>query len=74
MQRSLVVLWSAVGLILLIVCVNLSNLQLGRAAARGKEFAMRRALGASVKLDQNLHVVADIYGSGKNQKAYPEPD
>lgn len=47
LQRSLVVLWSAVGLILLIVCVNLSNLQLGRAATRSKEFAMRRALGAS---------------------------
>jgi predicted permease len=47
LQRSLVVLWSAVGLILLIVSVNLSNLQLSRAAARGKEFAMRRALGAS---------------------------
>ncbi|MBS1803932.1 MAG: ABC transporter permease [Acidobacteria bacterium] len=47
LQRSLVVLWCAVGLILLIVCVNLSNLQLGRAAARSKEFAMRRALGAS---------------------------
>jgi len=47
LQHSLVVLWCAVGLILLIVCVNLSNLQLGRAAARSKEFAMRRALGAS---------------------------
>jgi predicted permease len=47
LQRSLVVLWSAVGLILLIVCVNLSNLQLSRAATRSKEFAMRRALGAS---------------------------
>ncbi len=46
LQRSLVVLWCAVGLILLIVCVNLSNLQLSRAATRGKEFAMRRALGA----------------------------
>jgi inner membrane protein len=34
----------------------------------------RRALGAGVKLDKNLHVVADIYGSGKNQKAYPDPD
>jgi predicted permease len=47
LQRSLVVLWSAVGVILLIVCVNLSNLQLSRAATRSKEFAMRSALGAS---------------------------
>jgi len=46
LRRSLVVLWSAVGLILLIVCVNLSNLQLSRAATRSKEFAMRCTLGA----------------------------
>jgi predicted permease len=46
LRGSLIVLWCAVGLIMLIVCVNLSNLMLARTAARSKEFAMRSALGA----------------------------
>ena len=46
-RRPLIVLWSAVGLILLIACVNVSSLLLARVSARDQEFAMRATLGAS---------------------------
>jgi predicted permease len=59
-RTTLILLFAAVGVLLLITCANLTNLSLARATRRHREFSLRIALGAH-RLRLARHVLIESF-------------
>jgi putative ABC transport system permease protein len=64
-RSGLLLLLAAVGVLLVIVCVNLASLMLGRTFARSRDAAIRAALGASSwRVFQSILIESSLLGLG----------